>query len=167
MSRLSLCSAFPSSLWATRIKSIPQIQTPALSACHIFIDKTAVCPPITQTAAQAEPPRGESFRVRPAFPQMERRQGILWKPGWDSRVISQLAQGLWRTWGGGHSFYQPSNWQTETLHKVYTTLVIQFAFHHLLSGIFAIAGRSQQDVHYLGGAFFGHIARPLRQWVVS
>ncbi len=27
----------------------------------------------------------------------------------------------------------------------------------------AIAGRSQQDVHYLGGAFVGHIARPLRQ----
>ncbi len=27
----------------------------------------------------------------------------------------------------------------------------------------AIAGRSQQDVHCLGGAFVGHIARPLRQ----
>ncbi len=27
----------------------------------------------------------------------------------------------------------------------------------------AIAGKSQQDVHYLGGAFVGHIARPLRQ----
>ncbi len=25
-----------------------------------------------------------------------------------------------------------------------------------------IAGRSQRDVHYLGGAFVGHIARPLR-----
>ncbi len=29
--------------------------------------------------------------------------------------------------------------------------------------IFAIAGRSQQDVHYLSGAFVGHIARVLRQ----
>ncbi len=28
---------------------------------------------------------------------------------------------------------------------------------------FAIAGRSQQDVRCLGGAFVGHIARPLRQ----
>ncbi len=26
-----------------------------------------------------------------------------------------------------------------------------------------IAGRSHQDVHCLGGAFVGHIARPLRQ----
>ncbi len=26
-----------------------------------------------------------------------------------------------------------------------------------------IIGRSQQDIHYLGGAFVGHVARPLRQ----
>ncbi len=33
----------------------------------------------------------------------------------------------------------------------------------VLSGRFAIVGRSQQNIHYLGGAFVGHIARPLRQ----
>ncbi len=32
--------------------------------------------------------------------------------------------------------------------------------------LLAIAKRSQQGVHYLGGAFVGHIARPLRQHFV-
>ncbi len=50
-------------------------------------------------------------------------------------------------------------------------VIYYFQVKHVILGMYmlylfkniAIVTRSQQDVHYLGGAFVGHAGRPLRQ----